>query len=112
MVVVTIHREKDSVQGFSVKGHAGYAERGKDIICAGISAITQTAVIGLIKVLNIEVDVIQKQGFLSCMLPEDLDSNTYEKAEAILETMILGLKEIQREYNEFITIKEKHAKEV
>ncbi|MFQ9178134.1 MAG: ribosomal-processing cysteine protease Prp [Christensenellaceae bacterium] len=27
--------------GFSIFGHAGYAEPGKDIVCAAVSALTQ-----------------------------------------------------------------------
>jgi uncharacterized protein YsxB (DUF464 family) len=30
-----------------VKGHAGYAPHGQDIVCAAVSAILQTAVLGL-----------------------------------------------------------------
>lgn len=30
-----------------VKGHANYAPYGKDIVCSGISAILQTAILGL-----------------------------------------------------------------
>ena len=30
--------------GFSVRGHAGYAEAGSDIVCAAVSALTTTCV--------------------------------------------------------------------
>lgn len=30
-----------------VKGHAGYAPHGQDIVCAAVSAILQTAVLGI-----------------------------------------------------------------
>lgn len=30
-----------------IKGHAEYAEHGKDIVCAAVSAILQTAQLGL-----------------------------------------------------------------
>lgn len=33
----------------TAQGHAGYGERGKDVVCAGISALTQTAAIAAIK---------------------------------------------------------------
>jgi hypothetical protein len=32
----------DQAQMIRVKGHSGYAEAGKDIVCAGISALTWT----------------------------------------------------------------------
>ncbi len=33
--------------GFRIRGHAGFAEYGQDIVCAGASAIAQAAVLGL-----------------------------------------------------------------
>lgn len=36
MIVVNL-----STTGITVDGHAGYAEAGKDIICAGVSALLQ-----------------------------------------------------------------------
>lgn len=31
----------------TISGHAGFAMRGKDIVCAGISAIFQAALLGI-----------------------------------------------------------------
>lgn len=31
----------------TIEGHSGYAANGKDIVCAGVSAISHTAVLGL-----------------------------------------------------------------
>ena len=35
--------EDDRITGFSVSGHSGYAEAGKDIVCAAVSAIVTMA---------------------------------------------------------------------
>ena len=32
---------KNGTHSLSVKGHSGYAERGRDIVCAGVSTLTQ-----------------------------------------------------------------------
>ena len=32
---------KNGTHRLSVKGHSGYAERGRDIVCAGVSTLTQ-----------------------------------------------------------------------
>ena len=37
--------------GITVDGHAGYAECGKDIVCAGVTALIQT-LIGSLKELT------------------------------------------------------------
>ncbi len=32
------------LDGITIEGHAGYAEAGKDIVCAGVTALVQTLV--------------------------------------------------------------------
>ena len=80
------------VSGFTVTGHSGTAERGQDIVCAGVSALTQTALLGMMEYLHREVDYDIASGKLSVRLkgvPDDL-------TEAILQSMLLGLAEIQK----------------
>ena len=36
--------QKNNFQYFSIQGHVGYAEKGQDIVCAAISAITNGTV--------------------------------------------------------------------
>ena len=39
MIVVNVR-----LDGITIEGHAGYAEAGKDIVCAGVTALVQTLV--------------------------------------------------------------------
>jgi uncharacterized protein YsxB (DUF464 family) len=39
--MITVTRLKD---GITIAGHAGYAEPGKDIVCAGVSTLAQTLI--------------------------------------------------------------------
>ncbi|MBE5921538.1 MAG: ribosomal-processing cysteine protease Prp [Lachnospiraceae bacterium] len=40
MIQVTFYKNQTGEwKGFSIKGHAGYAEYGKDIVCAAVSAL-------------------------------------------------------------------------
>ena len=39
MIVVNVNEEK-----ITLNGHAGYAEPGKDIVCAAVTALVQTMV--------------------------------------------------------------------
>lgn len=38
---------RDGYMAIEVDGHADYAPHGQDIVCAGISAITQSCALGL-----------------------------------------------------------------
>ncbi len=93
--------------GFEVSGHSGYAEIGKDIVCAAVSAIVQTAVLGLVDVVGIEVVYHQRSGKVRCSLPEGLSEDLRGKANIVLETMLCGLKSIQEGYGPYIKVEER-----
>jgi len=102
MITVNVDYNNDDIIGFVVKGHADYGEHGEDILCAAVSAIVQTAIFGLIKHLQLDVDYKVKDGWLSCYLISDLASDC--KVKAVLETMLIGLEETMESYPEYINI--------
>jgi len=104
MVTAVICYEDQYIKGFTVKGHAGFANPGSDIYCAGISAISQTALLGLIKHLPGQPEYQVKQGFLSVKLPSGLDHDSREKAQIILSTMEAGLKSLEESYPQYIKV--------
>lgn len=109
MVRVDIYRTaRGDVAGFTASGHAGYAPKGSDIVCAAVSVLTQTAVLALPRHARVtpEVAVDDEEGFLTCRLPRDLDPVQAERAQIILESMVTGLFEIAREYGDYIEVKE------
>lgn len=46
MIRISVNLDKGEAH-IDMTGHADYAEEGKDIVCAGVSAIIQTAIMGL-----------------------------------------------------------------
>ncbi len=101
MITVTIKRNSENaVAGVNVSGHANFAPRGEDIVCAGVSALVQTAVLGLERHLERELDFWQKKNELRLELIEQPD----ELTQAILETMLLGLGEIAKLYPKSVRI--------
>ncbi len=112
MTRVTINRDrKGRIESFSIGGHTGYSEAGKDIVCASVSAVSGTAVIGLERLLGMkpEVEVDAKEGYLKCVLPDNISDLQAEKANVILETMVLGLKDISVKYNKFLLVLDKEV---
>ncbi len=107
MVSVTILRDEEGgVAGFEATGHAGFAERGGDIVCAGVSALTQTAVLGLARRLGAPLEVVQRPGLLRCRVGGDASREVRKRAQDILETMVLGLREIAARYPERLRLAE------
>ena len=104
MIEVSIFLSQgEKISGFQVTGHSGTAARGKDIVCAGVSSLAQTALLGVGKYLHREVDYKVASGKLSMRLkgaPDDL-------TEAVLQTMLLGLHEIAKISPEEVRINER-----
>ena len=88
-------------------GHANYKEND-DIICASVSSITQTALLGLINVVNLAIDYVVEDGYLSFEIPENLTYEEELKVDAILSTMREGLLDIQSGYGKFVKLEEKY----
>ena len=104
MIKVEVFKQAEGkISGFSVSGHSGTAARGQDIVCAGVSSLAQTALLGIGKYLHREVDYKVASGKLSMRLkgaPDDL-------TEAVLQTMLLGLHEIAKISPEAVRINER-----
>lgn len=96
--------EHDFIRAFCIKGHAGAAPYGEDIVCASISVLSQTAVIGLSHVLSKSPETEIKSGLLHCTLPDDLSVKEQELAQVILKTMELGLKALEPNYGKYFKI--------
>ena len=111
MVRVVIERGPDgSIRGFAVHGHAGHGARGTDIVCAAVSAISQTAVLGLETRLGIQSRVVAGSGSLNCRVPEGLDPAAAVRVQDVLETMCLGLRAIAAGYPQRVAVTEAAAK--
>jgi uncharacterized protein YsxB (DUF464 family) len=107
MVNIEVFRDiSGNVKGLRISGHAGYADSGQDIVCAGVSALAETAVLALRELAGIKPNVKKKQGLLLLKLPEEsIPENVLEVSEIILDTICLGLQDMSRSYPTFIRMK-------
>lgn len=107
MIMIELYRTRSgAVKGFMVKGHAGMAEKGRDIVCAAVSILTQTTVLGIVRYLGLQPEVKRRKGYLTCMFPEGDKMTEAEPVQAIFETMVLGLQEIAGQYPDFVRMEE------
>ena len=89
------------------EGHANYDGHGKDIVCAGVSAVTFGTANAIEALLGIEPEHTIDEGFLKIDLPKQIEAKTFEQVQLLLESMVVMLKSIEESYGEFLTIKEK-----
>lgn len=89
--MINIHITKNSI---SVQGHAETgAPPGMNIVCAAVSALTQTMVIGLIDVAECEIGSIEESGNVQVTW-----TKLNKAGKTIIDTWLLGVAAIQREY--------------
>ena len=92
--------------GFSSSGHAGYAEKGDDVVCAAISTLTLTAVLALEKLTALKPKVRQneKAALLECNWTNE--PTQVERSDLIIRMMLLGLGEIRKQYSKYLMVGE------
>ena len=98
---VTFFKRSDgALIGYSACGHSGYADAGSDIVCAAISALTQTVLNGLKNVLKAPVmfDQDDDGAFIEARLTPEATQEQIQQAQLLLLTLREGLEAIQREY--------------
>lgn len=107
MTKVQVRRAPDgSIAELRVSGHAGFADPGEDIVCAGVSALVVTAILGLDNVAEHPFEGEAKLGKAHCKLLPGGTPESAAKAQTILETTVLGLKDIAKDYPKFVRVTE------
>ena len=98
--------EDDRITGFSVSGHSGYAEAGKDIVCAAIStAVTMAeATINEVCGAKAKVRVKAEDARVTLMLPTSCDEE--DAVQAVLAGMMLTLMSMRDDYPDYIEVLE------
>ena len=95
MIRIGLAQKDHKITGFTVAGHSGTAPKGEDIVCAGVSALTQAALMGLTEHLKrSDVTYKMESGLLEVRLAASPDDCT----EAVLRSMSLGLEAIAEQY--------------
>ncbi len=106
MIKVHIVRDKEGfIWEFSVEGHSGSARRGRDIVCAAVSAIVYTCLGSLQEMAGIE-NYAEEDGYIKCNIPVSRTEDQKQIAGIILEAMAIGLKQIMYtpSYERYISI--------
>ena len=101
---VILKNSRGVIQGFKIKGHAGFDNPGKDIVCSAVSAIVYTALGGLNELVGFR-SYTEKNGLISCYIPTNLTAEQVETTDIILKTMVIGLKQIEVGYDKYIRIR-------
>ncbi len=97
MTTITIYKSRTGeYKRLFCKGHAGYANAGRDIVCAAISALTINAINSWDELTHDQMEIIteEKQGVIDCRFTQSLS----KEGILLMESLILGLKGIVDDY--------------
>ena len=98
MIKVLIESKDNKINTIEIKGHANYAIKGQDIICAGVSAVLA----GINNLQEVKKFYIEnKDGYTLIKKLEEISFHD----EIVLETIITSLKAIEESYGKYLTIK-------
>ena len=100
-------KKDGAIVSVSARGHTDYALEGEDIVCAALSSVIQTALLGLLTVAHIPVKFIrdEEEGILEFNMPYDLTDEEKHDARIILDTMCAGVADLHENFSKFISLK-------
>jgi len=109
MITVKIFRnDNNEITSFLLDGHAGYDAKGKDIVCAAVSAVTNMVLIGLNEKLKLKLRLEKNDGgYLKVSLPDDISPDDMIIAQFLLESLVTEFSDIEQNYGKYILVKEK-----
>lgn len=110
MTKVIIKKKNNEIFEVECDGHTNYGEKGEDIVCASLSSIVQTAVLGLLMIVELELDMKRDDdaGYLRFTLPEKLNEKQKIQADAITGTMLCGISDLYESFSDYIELEVKN----
>jgi len=112
MIEVVIKKNSSGCfRGFEVKGHAGYDDYGRDIVCAAASVTAYTTAGALEDIAGIKGCYSEKSGLFVINLPDEerMTAEQRNTADIILKTAEIGFRQIEYSYPEFLSVTEKEV---
>lgn len=98
MISVNVTFMGKEVKSLTVSGHANYDKYGKDIVCAGVSAVVTGGINALENQVE-NIEIINEENKLGVKV---INSNEY--IQIVLKTIIIQLETIENSYKKYIKI--------
>ncbi|MCH5252157.1 MAG: ribosomal-processing cysteine protease Prp [Lachnospiraceae bacterium] len=103
MIQVIVKMKEETITGFHIEGHSGYAKSGSDIICSAISALAINCVNSIEELTQdkFSVDSDEQRGMIDFQLTGAIS----KESQLLLKSLILGVKEISKTYgSQYVTL--------
>lgn len=94
MIAVSVRKDR-----IEITGHAGYAEAGKDIVCAGITALTQTLIRSMQGLTRDKVEYEVSPGRADIQY-----GDLSEEGKLLVDSFFIGVCSIADEFPDYVRI--------
>ena len=94
MIAVSVRKD-----GIEISGHANYAEARKDIVCAGVTALTQTLIMSMEDLTRDEIEY----GILTGKVDIHY-RNLSEEGKLLVDSFFIGVCSIADEFPDYVRI--------
>lgn len=110
MIKIVVSKDTNgNIHKLTVSGHASFAKKGEDIVCAGVSSLTYTLLNATEAVVGIHPMCEVDSGFVSYTLPQGLDNDKLHEAQILLKSIVLGFKNMRDSYKNYIEVFEEEV---
>ncbi|MCD8016127.1 MAG: ribosomal-processing cysteine protease Prp [Lachnospiraceae bacterium] len=103
MINMTVWKKGGQYSGFSLDGHAEYAEAGRDVVCAAVSALALNTANSIESLTEdfFEQELSEDGGYLRM----DFPNGAGEKASLLMDSLVLGIRGILDAWgDEYLTL--------
>lgn len=107
MINVTVTKDNLAIKKIEVKGHSGYDEIGKDIVCSSVStALILT--INLLEKLNVKFSYQSddKVPYISLNIDGENSEDESNLIQTILCNLVDNLSQVEKQYKKYLKIYE------
>ena len=102
MIKIQINKTNNKYSSLLVSGHSNYDEHGKDIVCAGVSAVVTGGLNALIIENKKKISYRVNDGYVNVDVL-DIDD---DKLQIIMDVIVVQLKTIEESYKKYVKISE------
>ena len=105
MTEITVIRD-ERIKKVEIRGHAGFAEKGEDIVCAGISSLSFAAGMALER-YGIPAEIHQDEENASfAIIPNwsDMTEKQALRTETILQSLVWALEDLAESYPRYVEL--------
>ena len=101
MITARFFRRGETLVGFSVSGHAGYADSGSDIVCAAVTTAVNMTANGITEIAQNRAEVNVSENEVQLKVEETTDANAL-----LLQSMRLQIELLREQFPKNIRIQD------